>query len=165
MGDKSFDADETIRNYIMRQLEKLRRIAPVGSLIILTINLAFTVYPYVAWRGIHPYIGVTAIALLIAAVLLFAAYIWMDRLEMYRSELKAAKTYNPYAVYALQPYEEMWFRLWFIPMMKYALDEDKDHLKENLEKVEEWVERGYIPKEQFPEHLKKYYITDKEQRL
>lgn len=165
MAIDEVDEDENLRHWVMRQIEKLRRVAAIGSLALLTINLALSVYPYIEHRNIHPYLGITIVALLIAFGLMIAAHIWNNKLEMYRGEMKARMTYNPFAVYALQPYEEMWNRICFIPIMEYLATGDKEKLSENLEKMQEWVERGYIPKKHFPEHLKKYYITDKEQRL
>lgn len=43
--------------------------------------------------------------------------------------------------------------------------EKKQKLKEQIETVRGWCDLGYIPKKDFPKHLKKYYITDRESRL
>ena len=159
------DKDEKIRTYFIRQIVKVQRVAGIGSLVLLTINLSLAAYPYVAWRGVNPYFGIICIFMFVIFMVCFLAHIWMNWLEMYRGEAATKVSYNPYQVYTLSPYEEMWFRLWFIPVMEHMIDGDKEKLSSNLVKVKEWVEKGYIPKKQFPEHLLKYYITKKEGRL
>ena len=89
---------------------------------------------------------------------------------MYRTEWLAEKILNPYGVYAIGPFEEMKYRNFDIVIMEkifHLLPEGKckNDLKNQIDKVKQWCDLGYIPKNDFPKHLKKYYITKNESRL
>ncbi len=164
------DEKERIRKFFNQQYVKMKRMAAVGSLVLLAINLSFTIYPYVEHRDIHPYIAVPIIFLVIVFLIWGAAHIYIKKMEMYRTEALAEKIYNPYTVYAIGPFEEMLYRYTTIPTMEgiyHSLPDGdaKEQLKQKIDKAKHWVEIGYIPKEDFPEHLKKYYITKKTRRL
>ena len=181
----TMDETEKIRNFINFQYVKMKRMASVGSLILLAVNLSFTIYPYIEHRfsntilGIpNVYIGIPIIFVLVILLIWFGAHVYTVKMEMYRTEAKATITYNPYQVYAFQPFWEMWWRDVYIPQMKTqlvilkelqnkkkGLKDEIDYMENEIRKVENWLDLGYIPKKDFPQHLKKYYITNKEQRL
>jgi hypothetical protein len=48
--EKMRDDKETLRKFINMQYVKMKRMAAVGSLILLAINLSFTIYPFVEFR-------------------------------------------------------------------------------------------------------------------
>ena len=162
--------DEKFRRFINLQYVKIKRTAAVGSLIMLIINLSFTIYPFISHRGIHPYFAIPLIFLGVFLLVWFASHIYVKNFEMYRTESVAEKLYNPYAVYAIGPFEEMKYRYMDLVIMKALHDllpegEKKQELKKQIEKVQSWCDIGYIPKKDFPKHLEKYYITNKEGRL
>jgi len=192
------DDNEKIRNFVNMQYVKMKRMAAVGSLILLAVNLSFTIYPYTAHRfndyvfGIpSAWFGVTSIFFLVVFFIWLGSHIYTSTMEMYRSEKKAEIILNPYQVYAFQPFWEMWWRDIYIPQMKsqlvtlkylqsieekknkencetvqyYNLTNEINYLESEIKKVECWLDLGYIPKEDFPKHLKKYYITKKQRRL
>jgi hypothetical protein len=155
----------------------MKRMAAVGSLVLLAVNLAFTIYPYIEFRfpteiyGIpRAWIGVPLVFIIIIFLIWGASHIYVRVFEMYRTESKADVIYNPYAVYALNPSAEMMIRDIYIPIMEsnYALlheGKDKERLDGEIKKVKNWCNKGYMPKEDFPEHLKSMYITEKQKRL
>jgi hypothetical protein len=172
------DEKEKIRKFLNMQYVKMKRMATVGSLILLALNLSFTIYPYVEFRfpeqifEIIPrtYLAIPIIFLIIVFLIWFCAHIYMSKMEMYRTESLADRILNPYAVYAIGPFEEMLYRTMTIPTLEasyMAMPEgkEKEEVKKNLEQAKKFVDLGYIPKEDFPKHLKKYYITNKERRL
>jgi len=156
---------EGFRKFFNLQYVKMKKLAAVGSLILLALNLSFSIYPYMEFRlpdmvfGTIPktYFAIPLLFLLILLSIWFFAWIYVRVLEMYRTECRADIIYNPYAVYAINPFQEMWFREIYLPLLK-------DH-PEHYKRVKNWCDLGYIPKDDFPEYLKKYYITDKESRL
>lgn len=166
----SRDKKEKIRKIINMQYVKIKRTAAVGSLIILTLNLSFSIYPFISHREIHPYVAIPIIFIIVILIIWFAAEIYVKRLEMYRTEFLAERILNPYSVYAIGPFEEMKYRTMEIPIMQ-ALSKlmpegsEKDDFDDQLKKVQEWCDLGYIPKKDFPNHLKKYYLTKTEHRL
>jgi len=165
------DADEKLRGFINLQYIKIKKVAAVGSMLLLTVNLSLTIFLYFEHRNIHPYIGIPIIFFIVMLVLWFLAHIYVRKMEMYRTEQAAEVLYNPYAVYAFAPFQEMTYSHSMVPVMKALLkllpEDSKEYkdLKFNMERFEEWCKTGYIPKKDFPDNLKKYYITDKQQRL
>ena len=175
---QNMDGKEKIRKFINMQYVKMKRMASVGGLILLAINLSLTIYPFVEFRfpeyilGILPraWIGVPLIFLLIIFLIWVGAHIYTNKMEMYRTEFLAEKILNPYTVYAIGPFEEMLYRTMTIPTLEAAYmsmpeGKEKEGVKKSLDMAKKWVELGYIPKKDFPQHLKKYYITNKERRL
>lgn len=168
---------ERIRKIINMQYVKMKRMAAVGSLVLLAVNLAFTIYPYVVFKlpgrvlGISRiYFAVPVIFILIVLLIWLAAHIYVRIFEMYRTETMADITYNPYSIYAIGPLQEMEFRYSRIPTMEgiYAMMSDgkeKEKLKSDMEKMKKWCDLGYIPREDYPEHLLRYYLTNKQARL
>lgn len=178
IDEKMNDEKEIIRKFVNLQYVKMKRMAAVGGLILLAVNLAFTIYPYIEFRfpeyffGLIPraWVGVPLVLIVIMLLIWLGAHIYVKKLEMYRTEWVAERIYNPYAVYAIGPFEEMLYRTMTIPTLQAAYatmpeGKEKKEVKEKLEKAKKYVDLGYIPKEDFPQHLKKYYITNKERRL
>jgi len=162
--------EERLRRFTNIQIIKLKKVASVGSLILLILNLSLTIYPFIEHRNIHPYIAVPSLFLMITLIVLLLAHIYLKWLDMYRTEAEAEKYYNPYSVYAFGPWEEMMFRNLWIPLLNtmYLLlpeGKEKKDVKKILDDLWKWTDLGYIPKSDFPEHLKKFYITSKEARL
>jgi len=162
--------DEGFRKFINLQYVKIKRTAAVGSLVMLIINLSFTIYPYIEHRGVHPYFAIPLIFLGAFLLVWLGAHIYVKKFEMYRTESVAEKVYNPYAVYAIGPFEEMKYRNMELIIMEMIYDvlpegDKKKKFKEDIEKVRKWCDLGYIPKKDFPKHLTKYYMTKKEGRL
>ena len=162
--------EEQIRRFLNLQYVKIKRTAAVGSLVMLILNLSFTMYPFIEHRDIHPYFAIPLIFLAVFFLVWLASHIYVKKFEMYRTESVAEKVYNPYAVYAIGPFEEMKYRYMDLVIMETLYDllpegEKKQKLKDQIKTVREWCDLGYIPKKDFPKHLKKYYITDKENRL
>lgn len=173
------DEKEVGRKFLNIQYVKMKKVAAVGSMILLAINLSLTVFPYVQHRfpklifGIIPneYVGIPIVFVMIVFVIMLGAHLYVKKLEMYRTEQMAEVMFNPYSVYALAPFQEMIYSYSAIPMMKALLttlskdSSEYKELKTKLGRFEEWCVLGYIPKEDFPDALKKYYLTDKQQRL
>jgi hypothetical protein len=174
---QNMDGKEKVRKFINMQYVKMKRMASVGGLILLAINLSLTIYPFVEFRfqeymlGIpRAWIGIPVILLIILFLLWVGSHIYISIMEMYRTEFLAEKILNPYTVYAIGPFEEMLYRTMTIPTLEASYmsmpdGKEKEGVKKNLDLAKKWVDMGYIPKEDFPKHLKKYYITNKERRL
>lgn len=168
---KLTDEKEVIRTFFNIQYVKLKKLSAVGSLTLLAINLSLTIFLYMEERDIHPYIGIPLVFIGVMIVLWLAAHIYVRKMEMYRTEQRAEIIFNPYAVYALAPFQEMIYSHSAVPMMKALIKllpegcDEQIELKKKLKKFESWCKMGYIPKKDFPDELKQYYLTDKQQRL
>jgi len=172
------DTRERVRGFVSLQYVKMKRMASVGSLILLAVNLSFTLYPFVQHRfmflnrqGIpDTYVGIPVLFFTIVVIIWAGAHVYVKKFEMYRTEMVAERMFNPYAVYLIGPFEEMLYRTMTIPTLEAAWlsmpeGDDKIRIGEQLDKAKKWVDLGYIPKEEYPEHLMKYYITNKQTRL
>jgi len=170
MEETKHQTTERLRKFINLQYVKIKRTAAVGSLVMLILNLSFTIYPYIEHRDIHPYAAVPLLFFGIFFLVWIAAHVYVSKMEMYRTEFLAEKILNPYSVYAIGPFEEMKYRSMDLVIMEALYDltpegEKKRRLREQIDQVKKWVELGYIPKKDFPKHLKRYYITKIESRL
>jgi len=172
------DKDERIRRFINLQYVKMKRMASVGSLILLAVNLAVTLYPYIEFRlprfvfGFIPrvYLGIFVLFVFITFLIWVGAHVYIRKFGMNRTEHMADVSYNPYAVYQIGPFEEMLYRTVTIPTLEASYSTmkdgvDKDRIKVSLDKAKKWVDLGFIPKDDFPVHLRKYISQNKERRL
>jgi hypothetical protein len=165
------DSDEKFRRFVNLQYIKIKKVAAVGSMVLLAINLSLTIFLYMEERDIHPYVGIPVIFTIVMFILWGLAHIYVKKMEMYRTEQMAEVTYNPYAVYAFAPFQEMIYSHYAVPMQKALLrllpkdSEEYKELKELSEKFEGWCKSGFIPKEDFPPDLRRYYLTEREGRL
>jgi len=168
---------EKFRKFFNMQYVKIKQLAAVGALLLLAFNLSLSIYPFIEfrfqeyyWFIPREYILIPLLWFLIMLSMLLCAHIWVRKFHMYRTEKRAETTYNPYTVYAFTPFQEMYFRHVYLPFMKsnYSLMPDsneKTQLLAEISMVSNWVKLGYIPKKDFPKHLKKYYLADFESRL
>jgi len=161
------------------QYVKMKRMASVGSLILLAVNLSFTLYPFVEHRfqlitisyGIPAtYIGIPFLFFMIMLCIAGGAHVYVKKFEMYRTEMASEITLNPYSVYLIGPFEEMLYRTLTIPTLEAAWmnlsdSPEKERIGQQLQKAKKWVDLGYIPKEDYPKHLLKFYITNKQRRV
>jgi len=153
------------------ELTKVKQVAMVGSVVLLTLNIALTAYPYIAWRGIHPYMGVALVFLVILGMIWLLAHLYMNVLEMYKEQKLAENVlYNPYAVHQFTPFQEVtWihYNLAVLDALRsIAPDEPaRQRLQDAVDTVERWLSLGYIPRRDFPAHLQKYYLTRREERI
>jgi len=169
-GKTILDKDEKIRTFLNYQKEKVARVSPILAIILLAFTNSLLLYEYIRHRNIHPYIGITIMFFLFMIVIWIVSHLYVIKLGMYRTEAKAKRMLDPYAVYALCPYEEMWFREVFIPLHEANIEllpegKTKERVTKSLEKIKTWVDKGVIPYEHSPKHLQKYYITKDVKRL
>jgi len=174
---KRIDETERPRRFFNTQYVKMKRMAAVGSLVLLAVNLAFTIYPYIDFRmpntifgAPKAWLGVPMLFILIIIVIWAAAHIYVKKLEMYRTESRADILYSPYSVYAMAPKEEMMIRNIYLPIMETQLEKlnegkAKEKMAKEITRIRDWCEKGFIPKDDFPVHLKSMYITEKQRRL
>ena len=167
-----FDKDEKYRELFNRWYAKLKRVAPIISLFQLTLILALQLYQYVSHREIFSniYIGIFLLYLIIISGMLLFAHLWVNIMEMYRTETKSDFKYNPYATYAMTPRDEMFNKYVFLPLLEgvYINIQDKDFkekLKPCIDKLKIWVKEGYIPREHFSDELQEWYLTKKKGRI
>jgi hypothetical protein len=163
---KMLDEKEKFREYLNIQFVKLKKVAAVGSLLLLALNLSFAIYPYISYRWLFSniYIGVFLLFISIILIMLFLAHIYVVKLEMYRTETKADYIFNPYATYGLTAKDVIFLEDIYLPILK-GDDMSIKERKEKIMKVESWVKYGYIPKDHFSDNWKEWYITKKERRL
>jgi heme/copper-type cytochrome/quinol oxidase subunit 4 len=153
------------------ELTKIKQVAMVGSVVLLTLNIALTAYPYLAWRGVHPYAGVALVFLLILGLIWLLAHLYMNVLEMYKEQKLAENVlYNPYAVHQFNPFQEVTWMQYNMAVLEALRSITPDasaqqRLDDAIGAVERWLSLGYIPRRDFPPHLQRYYLTRREERI
>ena len=70
---------DKIRRFINMQYVKIKRTAAVGSMVILALNLSFSIYPFIKHRNIHPYIAIPFIFIAVVFILWLAAHIYVKK--------------------------------------------------------------------------------------
>jgi len=138
------------KNWVFEQMEKFVQFNAIGMPALLVMNLASSLFVYVQYRSVHPYVGISSLF-----VSLFFAYWLVSHLVVrkggtYLNRSRAAIKYNQYSVWAIPPFQ--WMMIMYVWM-----DGIKD--KEKKAKVENWLKLGYIPKKDFPDELKEFYIA------
>ncbi|MGC9309021.1 MAG: hypothetical protein ACP5FL_09650, partial [Thermoplasmatota archaeon] len=94
-----FDHNEEKRRWLNMQIIKMKNIAALGSLFLLALNLAFTIYPYIQWRGLHSHLGVPLLFICILFTIWLLSHLYIRVMEMNRTEKRAEVLLNPYNVY------------------------------------------------------------------
>jgi len=161
---------ERWRRFFNVQYVKLKKVAPVGSMITLFLNLAFTMYPYVEHRFPHPYLGIPVVFGINLFIGLFLAHVYLNWLQMYRTEAEAEKYFNPYAVNYFGPWEEVVYRNLWIPVLEGIRDNEtnpkrKEYYQRCIDRFLGWMDQGFVPKKDFPKHLLKFYKDRTQKRL
>jgi hypothetical protein len=140
---------------------------------LLAANQAILIYNLIAWRGISLYLAVPAILALLAIAVIAFAKIWVDLLETYKNQVRAQTALNPKQIYQIPPFQEMAWRHIHVPRMRSHArlleDAGDTNLSEDLyreaDRLERWVQLGYIPRDDFPDHLLDHYLADEGERL
>ena len=166
-----------MKKFINMQYVKMKRMASVFALLMLAFSLSLSAYPYISfrlptfmWGFSTTYFVIPLLFIGIILLIWVLSHIYVRKFEMYKTESLAERVLNPYAVYLFDPFQEMVYRTLMLPTLKasyYSMPDglEKQEVKRNLDLITKWLDIGYIPKKDFPEHLKQFYITDKEGRL
>lgn len=162
------------RHFIMMQLGKMQKVYMPVSLMLLVLTNTLLFIPYFENRNIHPYISVIVVSSSLFILLLFIAHIYVRKFGMNQFQHRADIELNPFAVNHLSPLDEMRWRTYYIPSMTAYyeilknIDKTNPYLKtleEELNKIQQWVDIGYIPSKHAPEHLKPIFDSIRGHRL
>lgn len=152
-----------MKHFLFEQIEKLQQFSAIGMPFMLVMNLAISVFGYIQWRGFHPYVGISILTFVMMFIYWSVAHIVVKKGETFKSKARATTKYNPYSVWALSPLQWMLMKhIWF-PILQRTAETSEE--KTEVTMVEKWLELGYLPKKDFPDHLKEFYITKGERRL
>lgn len=154
---------DDIKHFLFEQLEKLQQFSAIGMPAMLVINLAISVFNLIKWRGISPYVGISILTFSIMFIYWSMAHLIVKKGETYRSKARAAIKFNPYSIWAISPIQWMLMKHIWVPVLKKQAETKEE--KAEVAMVENWMEIGYIPKKDFPDNLKKFYMPKKEKRL
>lgn len=159
-----------LRRAVYVQIVRLQKISGPASLVLLVVNLAVSAWSLLEWRGWNARVAIPSLAVLLFFTVLAVANV-MARWRMYVAERGAMVRHNPAEVYAFTPFQEVMFRHQVLPALRTqaataeATGADASELRQEVERLSGWVERGYIPYEEYPEHLRGYYLHGQGGRL
>lgn len=140
------------KNFIFEQIEKFVQFNGIGIPVMLVMNLTVGLLPYIEQRSFHPYLGFPLVFSTIFILYWTTAHIVVRKGGTYINRSRAAIKYNQYSVWAIPPFQHMMIQHVWLPVLKQS-DLSK------AEMVENWLRLGYIPKEDFPDELKEFYIA------
>lgn len=154
---------EGTKHFLFEQIEKFQQFSAIGMPVMLVLNLAVSLFSYLQWRNIHPYVGISSLTVVMMCLYWSIAHIVVKKGETFKSKARAAVKYNPYSVWALSPLQWMLMNHIWAPILEGTKETKEQQAQVNM--VKNWLKLGYIPKEDFPENLKGFYITKGERRL
>ena len=166
--------DGKLRRFVMIQFAKMQKVYMPASLMLLILTNSLLFIPYFENRNIHPYVSVCFISLSLFLLLLIIAHVYVRKLGMNQFQHCADIKLNPFAVNHLSSLDEMRWRTFYIPSMttQYKileyLNENDSYLpvlKQEINKIKRWVDLGYIPPDDAPDHLKDLFKSIMEMRL
>lgn len=151
------------RHRFAKQLDRVMRIAPLASVVLLVGNIGLATAPMLSWRGGHPAMWAAMAALFVGLAVVLAANLWAGRLDMIRAMRASGAYHDPTQVYQLTPWERIMWRHAMLPQMRHQADigradgADPSALEAEIERLEHWESLGYIPRDEYPEDLMVYY--------
>jgi len=151
------------KHFLFEQLEKLQQFSSIGMPLMLVMNLAVSIFAYVQWRDVHPYIGIPLLTFIIMLIYWGTAHLVVRKGETYKSRARAMTKYSPYAVWAIAPFQWMLMKYMWFPVLERTAETDEE--KAEVRMVKNWMDIGYIPRKDFPDNLKEFYIAKEEERL
>jgi len=157
----------TLRLLFSKQKLVLSKLQGLYSVILLCISISLSFVGFSDINIINPYATFFIVFTILSLILLLIANIYYKKLEMYKYDKEADVEYNPFNVYAFTPFQEVLLYETTLALLKAEFKENQnnDDLKKSILKVEKWLKLGYIPKSDFPKHLKSIYLTKKEGRI
>lgn len=130
---------------------------------LLIATLSLTMARFVYWRGGYLWIWVAGCALLTVLGIVIFAHVWTNKFDMVRAARRASAIHDPCQVYQMHPYERaIWLNVTIPQLVLQAqvaakLGLDTSHISTVIGKMRKWEALGYIPREDYPEHLLHYY--------
>lgn len=151
------------------RIDKTKGILTIGLLI---TNLSLTLWGLLGW-DYNAFVAVPTIMTILGVTGIIFANIWVDGFGFYKNEIRANVSLDPKQVYQQNPFQEMVWREVQIPKFRAlaTLLENQgswkraSEIRQQADKLEEWCDLGYIPKDAFPEHLKHHYLAEEGERL
>ena len=140
----------------------------VGSVVntaLLILNLSLLLTQFMEWRGGSVWLWVVGSALVVTLVIFWFAHVWTNSMDMVRALRRASAIHDPCQVYQLAPWERaVWINV-LIPQLECQIAvanavgarDSAANLQRQVEKMRRWESLGYIPRDEYPRHLLKYY--------
>lgn len=159
-------ATDKIRTAVALQLDRVMKVASVTTVPLLILNLSVSATLLLKWLGGPLWAWVAGCSLVLLVGILVFAHLWTHSFDMVRAMRRAYTVHDPCQVYQLWPYERtMWLNV-LIPNLEaqsaIALNvgatKHAEILLEQVGKLRRWEALGFIPREEYPEHLLGYYL-------
>ena len=151
------------RSILATQLDRVMKVGPVVNLALLIATLSLTFARFVYWRGGPLWAWVAGTGVAVAVAILLFAHIWTNKLDMVRASRRASAIHDPCQVYQIHPYERaIWLNVTIPQLVLQAqiaakLGLDTSEISAVIGKMRRWEALGYIPRDEYPEHLLQYY--------
>jgi len=150
---------QLLKRWGSRQYKKIGMVAAVGSVVLLGLNLSISIFDSMQSPPLHPYVLIPLFFIGVMVCIWLFSVLYVDVLRMNAYEQWQEMLLKPFNVNLFTVFQLTWWREVYIPMLrKLELDEQADRL-------EKWLDLGYIPKEDFPEELRKYVVMEEEYKL
>lgn len=151
------------REILAIQLDRLMKVGSVLNTSLLVLNLSLAISTVLQWRGGSLWMWVIGSAIVISALMLVFTNLWTQKFDMVRALRKASAIHDAPQVYQMMPWERVvWLHVVIPQMLLQAeiadkLGVDSASLRTQIQKLKRWESLGFIPREEYPKHLLRYY--------
>ena len=129
----SKDKEHPIKKAAMIIYWRTQQIAAIFSMIMLALALTLQVNLYIEWRFSNTYIGIIITLFILAAIILFAGYVWDKKGRMWHEQSVVGVERNPFNVHKMAPKELVMYLKFHIPILNFISEStDDNELKAQL---------------------------------
>lgn len=147
-----------MRKIVAQQLDRMMRVAPILSVILLIGNAALLLAEKVAWRGGPLYAWIIGMVIILLIASLTVSNLWAGPLRMVAAVRGSQALHDPVQVYQLTPFERFLWVNAMIPQMEHQLSLRPDPLFEyQINRLKRYAQLGYVPRDEYPQFLLRYY--------
>lgn len=160
-----------LRKRVMGVLARTQEGATVVALLMQSMTLTLVAFEYIRWRGFNTYLGILILFSLIVTGIMVWGYIYVEVFGLFKAKKSTVVKMDPVHIYALTPYQEMMLRTANLPQLRHFLAQAQaqglptEDLQESITRIERWVEKGFIPRADYPDHLRELYYPREGHRI
>jgi len=114
-----------IKTFTNKVIFQINQLGFVPAIILMIINVALQTYDLIQFGTYNPYLTILTICILIFLILWIAAYVYTEKLGMYRNRrLVESVIYNDYAINVITPWEWIQYNYTYVPTNYESIRKD-----------------------------------------
>ena len=156
---------KTLKDLLAIQIDRVMKAGSVVNTALLSLNLSLIITPFISWRGGPAWMWVLGTLIVVSSGIFIFSHIWTQKMDMVRALRKASAMHDAPQVYQIVPLERViWIHV-IIPQMEaqaavcraVGAVTEAEKMEQKVKQAKRWESLGFIPREEYPEHLLHYY--------